>query len=365
MANNTTPPALLNPFTPLAFLTPENANQFEVSRYIAAVTLGIYIWDCAINLGSDYQLLFKHRIYYPTVIYYLSRISTMGYAVTSFVFEVGNVSDCQALMVALGVSFVLSTGFTALLFLFRVIAVWNMDRGIIASFTFLWLCTVGAAITVPFAIAGGHIGPTQACIQIRVDEYAEATAITSMINDSAIFIAITYRILVNSIFEENPSAHFHAFIGNSRSFLPKFPRNLLRSGQHYYLVALSGNVLLLVMMKAPNLPLSYRAMCTTPVLAVTNSMACIVYRQIKFGLISVDGSIDLQSFGSFKAASKQITTNTSIPMHIESGDQAASRPSVILNGSGSRSIVSAKLQINIKENQELHYDTNPDYSGVV
>ncbi|KAF9260475.1 hypothetical protein L218DRAFT_804592, partial [Marasmius fiardii PR-910] len=275
--------AILNPFTPLAFLTPEIAYQLEVCRYIAAVTLGGYIWDCATNLESDYQLLFKHRVYYPTVIYYLSRYVNFG-----------NLSDCQTLLVILGILFALSTAFTAFLFLLRVIAVWIMNKWIIALFTFLWLCAVGGAITTPFSTAGGHIGSTQACIVLRVSGYAESAPIASMINDSAVFFAITYRILMNSIFEENPSAQFRALIGNSRSFLPTFSRNLLRSGQHYYLVALSGNILLLVMLKTPNLPIFYGTMCTVPVLALTNSMACIVYRQVKFGVISVDGSIDFQ-----------------------------------------------------------------------
>ncbi|KAF9262406.1 hypothetical protein L218DRAFT_809361, partial [Marasmius fiardii PR-910] len=306
--------ALPNPFTPLAFLTPDIANQFEVSRYLYAVTLGGYIWDCAINLGNDYKLLFKHRIYYPTVVYYLSRISTMGYIVTSFVFQgkqqyplslnlesdfllglkVGNVSDCQKLQVTLGIFYVLTTAFTSMLFLLRVIAVWNRSIWATTLFIFLWLCTVGATVTIPVGISGGHIGPTRACINTRVESYVEAAAIASMINDSAVFFAITYQILMNSLLEERPSAQFQTFIGRGRSILPALSRNLLRSGQQYYLIALSGNIVLLVMLKTPSLPVFYHGMTTIPVLAVINSMACIVYRQIKFGVISADGITNYQ-----------------------------------------------------------------------
>ncbi|KAF9262398.1 hypothetical protein L218DRAFT_960213 [Marasmius fiardii PR-910] len=362
------PQALPNPLTPLAFLPPDIANQFEVSRYLYAVTLGGYIWDCAINLGNDYKLLFQHSIRYPTIIYYLSRISTMGYIVSSFVFQVGNVSDCQKLQVALGIFYVLTTAFTSLLFLLRVIAVWNRNKWIVATFTFFWLGTVGATVTVPVGISGGHIGPTKACINTRVEGYAEATAIASMINDSAVFFAITYRILMNSLMEERPSVRLQTFIGKGSSFLPTLSRNLLRSGQHYYLVALSGNIVALVMLKIPNLPVFYHAMCTLPVLAVINSMACIVYRQIKFGLITVEGTRDFQSFGSFRAApmpSKQGATNSSLPMHARRQD-SSNGASVTLHGSNGHLKFPSKVQVNITEDHALHYDkSSRDDHGAV
>lgn len=79
----------MNPYTPLAFLPPDLASQFEVSRYIYAVTLGVshrparfetwlswpqgYLWDIAVNFNNDYKLIFVHTIRLPTVVYYLSR----------------------------------------------------------------------------------------------------------------------------------------------------------------------------------------------------------------------------------------------------------------------------------------------------
>ncbi|KAF7335940.1 hypothetical protein MSAN_02307400 [Mycena sanguinolenta] len=66
---------LPNPYTPMAFLPPALAGQFEASRYLYAATLGVsaYVWDIGLNLGNDYALLFKHRIRFPTVVYFLSR----------------------------------------------------------------------------------------------------------------------------------------------------------------------------------------------------------------------------------------------------------------------------------------------------
>ncbi|KAF9261608.1 hypothetical protein L218DRAFT_1046070, partial [Marasmius fiardii PR-910] len=160
----------------------------------------------------------------------------MGYIVSSFVFRG---KHCQTLQLTLGIFYVLTTAFTALLFLLHVIAVWIMNKWIIASFTILWVSTVGGAVTVPFGISGGHIGP--ACINTQIDSYAQSAAIVPKIYDSAVFLAITYRILMNSLLEEAPSTRFQTFFGRGRAFLPTLSRNLLRSGQHYYLVALSGH----------------------------------------------------------------------------------------------------------------------------
>ncbi|KAF9256969.1 hypothetical protein L218DRAFT_936238 [Marasmius fiardii PR-910] len=341
MSNDTALLALPNPFTPLAFLPPDIANSLEVARYLCVVALGGYIWDCAINLGNDYKLLFKHDIRYTTGIYYLSRISTMGYVVGSTVFLIGNVSNCNALQRSVGIFYLLSTGFTSFLFLLRVIAVWIWNRWIIASFTFLWLATVAVAITAPVGLEAGHLGTTQACLFIQVADYTESSAITFMIYDSAVFLAITYRILVNSLLEENHSAQFKTFIGRGKSFLPTLSTNLLRSGQHYYLVALSGNIVILVMLKLSNIPVFYHAMCTIPVVAVINSMACIVFRQIKFGLITVDGSINFHSFGTSRG-----DHTATLPIHFRPGDQESSNgDSVILDGSNGPLSIPSKVLV--------------------
>ncbi|KAK7442198.1 hypothetical protein VKT23_016170 [Stygiomarasmius scandens] len=131
-----------------------------------------------------------------------------------------------------------------------------------------------------------------------------------MIYDSAIFGFITYQILLNSSVERGTRSLLRAFCG--RGFLPVVSRNLLHSGQHFYLIAICGNIVLLVMIKVPNAPTVYRGMCSVPVLAITNAMACTVYRRIKFGLISPDGTVNYNTFGSFHAG--EYSTRNSLPL---------------------------------------------------
>lgn len=50
-------------------------------------------------------------------------------------------------------------------------------------------------------------------------------------------------------------------------------------------IAVSMNLLSLIMLYVPNLPTTYRTMFTETNLAITNSIACYVFRKTKFGFI--------------------------------------------------------------------------------
>ncbi|KAF5339516.1 hypothetical protein D9758_016365 [Tetrapyrgos nigripes] len=311
MSNSTTQ-SLPNPFTPLAFLDPELASQEEVLRYAFAMTLGGYIWDCAMNIGSDYQLLFRCKISYPTLIYYLSRC--VGHIAVSMMMKANaaDIPNCETLQFTIGWFIGLSTIFTSLLLLFRVIAIWHRNKVVMAVFILLWLSVAGSSLAAPFGIFGEQIGQT--CILTRISAFDEAMPFTGLVNDSAVFIAITYWIISYSVFENNWNAQVKAFFGG-KGVLPLFSRKLLESGQQYYLVALAGNIAVLVLLKNPKFPAVYHGMASIPAQAVVNSMACVVFRQIKFGLISVDGT-DLNSPGRSSMVFAQRHSQTDLGLSI-------------------------------------------------
>jgi len=286
MANTTELP---NPFTPLAFLNPALADQFEVSRYLYAATLGAYIWDIGLNLGNDYALLCKHRIRFPTVVYFLSRAFTLAYILTSFVFQVAPVRDCAALQLSLGICLLLSQVSTAMLFFLRATAVWHPNKIAFAMFFILWLGVSGAYITVPLGLRGAHIGPTMQCINTTVPEKAEAAVIMCLINDTVIFLAINYRIMSYTIVADSPKDLIRAFFGGRQ--LSTLSRALVRSGQHFYLVAVCANIVFLTLFKIPNVSPAYHAMVGIPAFTLINAMSCLVFRKIKFGLITADGTM--------------------------------------------------------------------------
>ncbi|KAF7334212.1 hypothetical protein MSAN_02382500 [Mycena sanguinolenta] len=264
---------LLNPFTPLAFLPPALASQFEISRYIFAATLGAYVWDIGLSLGEDYALLFKHRIRFPTIVYFFSRAFTFAYILTAFIFQVAPVENCNALLLGFSISSVLTQTATATLFFLRVVAV------------------------SPFRseLAGAHIGPTMQCITTAVPHTIELAAIMSLINDTAVFFAINYRILVHTIEADSSMARLRVFLGGKG--LSALSRALLQSGQHFYLVAVAANVTVIIVLKLPHFPPVYRGMLSIPALALINAMACLVFRRIKFGFISSDEISKIPAIG--------------------------------------------------------------------
>ncbi|KAJ7595239.1 hypothetical protein C8J56DRAFT_774719 [Mycena floridula] len=290
---------LPNPHTPLAFLPPTLANQFEVSRYIYAVTLGAYLWDILTNLGNEYQLLFKHRFRLPTAVYLASRIFTLISIVTAFIFQAAPVPNCGHLIIVYGIALALSESTTSFLFFLRVTAVWLPHKFVYGLFLVLWLCVFGTSIAFPIGIRGAHLGTTQQCIETAVrSAYLEASPIMIFINDTMIFLAITYRIISYLMSEETMTARINAFFRGKH--ISRLGRLLLQGGQHYYLISTCGSIVTAVMLVAPGLTAPYRGMLALPFASLKNAMGCIVFRHIKFGLITVDGI----TFSDFVAPNK-------------------------------------------------------------
>ncbi|KAF7373770.1 hypothetical protein MSAN_00588700 [Mycena sanguinolenta] len=284
MANTT---ESLNPSTPLAFLPPALAEQLEQSRYVFAATLGAYIWDIALNLGNDYTLLFKHRVRFPTIVYFLSRVFTLAYILTSFIDITAPVKNCNAFERGYGICGVLTQTATAMLFFLRVTAVWHPSKVAFAVFSILWIAVLVAGITVPLQVRAAHIGPTMQCIDTVVPADTDVGAIMPLINDTAIFFAINYRILAHTIVADSLVARLRVFFGGTG--LSTLSRALLQSGQHFYFIAVAANIGLLVLLQLPHLTPVYRSILVVPALALINAMACLVFRKVKFGLLSSDG----------------------------------------------------------------------------
>ncbi|KAJ6473281.1 hypothetical protein C8R45DRAFT_763317, partial [Mycena sanguinolenta] len=284
---------LPNPFTPLAFLEPAVANAFEVSRYLFAGTLGAsiyvvqaYIWDIALNLGNDCALLFNHRIGFPTTVYFLSRVFTLSYVLTSFVFQVAAVKNCEALQHVLGISVLFGQTATSMLFLLRAAAVWHSSKIALTVFSLLWIGVIGANITVPVEVRGVHIGPTLHCINSALPKNLEVVGIMSLINDTVIFFAITYRIISYTVEADSTKDIIRAFFGGGQ--LSRLSRTLIQSGQQFYLVAVCTNIIVIVVLWLPVSEI-YKGTVTVPAIAIINAMACLVFRKTKFGVVSADG----------------------------------------------------------------------------
>jgi hypothetical protein len=140
---------------------------------------------------------------------------------------------------------------TALLFFFRVSALYHNHRYLRAVFFTLWIATVGissfeflmfdaATISLP------HF--QQQCIITKMSRiFVLIPSLGILLHDTAVFFAISYKVYKNSQLEAQPVILSSATVtvrglGSKTGIfffpgkkLPAFSRSLLKDGQAYYL----------------------------------------------------------------------------------------------------------------------------------
>jgi len=81
MASDSTipPDAILNPYTALAFMPPDVANQYQVMCYVYVATLAAYTWDWLMSIPEEYTGIRKVGL--------TSHISRLGLQLWVFVFH--------------------------------------------------------------------------------------------------------------------------------------------------------------------------------------------------------------------------------------------------------------------------------------
>lgn len=127
----------------------------------------------------------------------------------------------------------MSLSFSALLFFFRLRAIYNRDRIVVACFFVLWLGLVGTTILIPIVISGASIGPTKFCEDADVPNSSYAAIFAPLIHDTFVFIAISYRLTQNAHMDVDLKDGFK--IAMFGKYLPTFTQSLLKDGQRYYL----------------------------------------------------------------------------------------------------------------------------------
>ncbi|KAG6909496.1 hypothetical protein DXG01_017218 [Tephrocybe rancida] len=269
----------LNPLTPMAFLTPASGYQATIAAYVMVGSIGALIWDILINVDSDFKLLFRHKIGVPTLVYFLSRAGVLVYVLMNVIFQTAALPNCQVIKKTVCVLYHVAFSSTSLLFFLRVRAVFIHNKVVVAFFAVLWLSVLGGSLTVATVGNAAHLGPTHHCSATRLKQYASAAPITFAINDTFVFLAISWQLLFNAT--RDSTQGFKSRIRGK--YLPAFSRALLQDGQVYYLVSVTSNITVAVITWAQAVPLSYRLMFTIFNVTLTNMMACRVFRHTRFG----------------------------------------------------------------------------------
>ncbi|KAF9546450.1 hypothetical protein CPC08DRAFT_716037 [Agrocybe pediades] len=275
---------IVNPNVYLNYLPPKVADQFEIARDLYLATLGACIWDMLVSLPEDIMLV-RSGFRATLVAYFLSRLSALSFVFLSVVVKTRRISDCDALEYGVTVSWVLATAASSFLFFRRVRAIYNDNKYVRHFFFALLLANIGVSI---LTIPGSHMKPladTGYCVNAGVQQYVAAAPFSRLVYDSCVFIAISYRFA--TISGENMTWR----ILLSRRASSRIVRVILQGGQQYYLMSVCSNILVSSLIVTPSVPPIYQAILVAPDLALTSSMACRVFRNLKITADTVDTAI--------------------------------------------------------------------------
>ncbi|KAF9485506.1 hypothetical protein BDN70DRAFT_910127 [Pholiota conissans] len=279
---------LPNPFTPMAFLPPEAAVQVTIKNYTTVGITAILVWDVLSNLGEDYKLLTRHPIRFPTIVYFLSRISIIVYIIACVIFDTAPIDHCKKLGQILDWFFPVVQSSTSLLFALRVWAMYGHNYFVRSLVIITWLAVVGSTLTVGLGLEAGNIGTTSYCIYTRSTPYIALTFVVPLIHDTFVFIAITWRLVSNMLVDYNLSRGLRMIVFGT--YLPIFSKILLQDGQRYYLTTLTISLITVIIFYLPFSP-SYKILLSLPNTVLMNIMACLVYRSTKLGLRNSEESM--------------------------------------------------------------------------
>ena len=131
--------------------------------------------------------------------------------------------------------------FTSLLFFFRTRAVFKTYPWVVAFFAGLWLAVLGGCVALivniyePIPDTASNRNPI--CLNSGINPFIAATTIIPLINDTLVFLGISWRLSRNSYYPDTLESGLRLLIFGD--YLPVFSKALLQDGQAYYLSALS------------------------------------------------------------------------------------------------------------------------------
>ncbi|KAK6984954.1 hypothetical protein R3P38DRAFT_3332627 [Favolaschia claudopus] len=229
-----------NPETPLALLPPDVAAQLRIAEYVTA-----FIWDVLCNAPNDWKLVTKHRIGMGTWVYFIARVCTTFYIITSTLLLTYPVGDCVlAHQIYTSASAIVMPANGLLMFL-RTRAIFNNNKRLVSLLLLLWLLVVGTAIlpAIPGMAVVVNIGPTKYCF-VTIDKHTAWSSaeifhmVAPIIYDTVVFVAISLRMFHASYMESldgNRSRKTKIMAAITGKYLPRFSKAVLRDGQAYYL----------------------------------------------------------------------------------------------------------------------------------
>jgi len=265
---------------PVRFLT-----GAQLGRYLLVSTLTALSWDLLTHLEDELTLL-RGELSLSVSLYFVSRLCTLADVLAAVIYTTSTQVSCKAASRINTVFFVLGQIATLSLFFLRVRAVFLDKPWTIRFFLFLSLCTAGICAAVPFLVNAHELpidaiedGPPGACFQTTFRPICAACLISSFVNDTAIFFAVSLKLA--KLFGESLHDRLKYVVGRTKHPRPSIARTLLQGGQQYFLVSITASVAMIIMTFMSSVHPVMKSNLAAPYATLVNIMACKVYRDLK------------------------------------------------------------------------------------
>ncbi|KAF7979705.1 hypothetical protein HWV62_41044 [Athelia sp. TMB] len=284
---------LPNQYTPMAYLTPAQAEVYQVATYIYFASLGrashlqAFIWDWLMSMPDEYRIARIGGISISKIVYFCARYALSNNWAHLFRLKaltltstVAAVKNCQMLMNGISLLIILALNTNNILFFIRARAVYGNSRAVSAFFGFWFLVVLGTSISVPFGLYAGHLGPTRHCVEIKEQPYIASVMVSNAVYATLVFFAISYRIASQCVGGDDWRARVRSFFRGDGA--PRVGKDLLRNGQLCYLATILLSIAQVFFAFQP----TFTNVLNIPGIALENAMTCRVHRGVILGLIS-------------------------------------------------------------------------------
>jgi len=282
---------------PLADL-PLNTAEVVVSlRYASCATLCAWLWNLFVGFSDDVKLVSEFGLTWSNLCYILSRIIAAIHVTLQFLIIAAPIRNCNGFSRIITGIAVTTEELSVLLFFVRIKAVFSHSPFIVHGFLVVWMAQAAGAYTAnlinthPFAV---HIGSTMYRVPAPQALISCVATILSISYDTVILTAIT-RQLLQSQAVKTPSKGFRAFF-----FPPVFgqiSKVILHTGQLYYPIAISANVLMLAGKLNQSWSPTLRLWMMVPATPLLNIVSCAAYRALMLRVIGDPKVVALNTVG--------------------------------------------------------------------
>ncbi|TCD63185.1 hypothetical protein EIP91_005852 [Steccherinum ochraceum] len=262
----------------LASLPSDFWTQQETIQLIVLALLGAWVWDVLLSLHDEYCMFRRSGIRLPDIVYILAKVTTGWFFGVTVAFLIAPIHDCHTLARVQSSSASIQIPINALLFLFRIRAVFHNKRPVIFAFVVLWLGLLGTSMSALLSLDAKRLPGTDRCLETTAQKTAAAAIVYGAVYDTLVFIAISTQLV---LFYQHAGRTWKVFLTGRG--MGDVSRILLQTTQLYYLVTVGFTIFCSVLVLTPSVPHAYSNTSILLNAFITNVMATRIYRHLKKG----------------------------------------------------------------------------------